>query len=297
MIIGMRFRWPVAVTAIALTALTASAAPTPSLDDLLAQTQRYIAQWVPRLANIVALEEYEQHMTLPARPPRTLRLKSDVLLVRYPGAEADWMFFRDVSDADGQAIGANQDRMLYLFANRTAADAAERAGRISNEAVRYSLPGVTFAATNPLLAAALMQAYYQSRLRFTLGDTDRSVGASARIVRFEEIEEVKKADGDKTSHEKLPMLLGPAGRVKGSVWVDTQTGRILKTEARIGDLAQRTSTTTTFEQDDRLGVMVPKEMRTTWRNDNTPVNGTARYSNYRHFQVTADTPVISQPPQ
>jgi hypothetical protein len=47
--------------------------------------------------------------------------------------------------------------------------------------------------------------------------------------------------------------------------------------------------------DEKLGVMVPKEMRTSWRHDNTPVNGTARYSNYRRFQVTADTPIIQQP--
>jgi len=141
-----------------------------------------------------------------------------------------------------------------------------------------------------------MQTYYQTRLRFTLGDIDRSVGPTARVIRFEEIEEIReKANGEGTRRETLPVLLGAAGRVRGSTWVEQDTGRILKTEARIGDLAQRSTTTTTFGQDERLAVMVPKEMRTTWRNENTPVNGTAKYSNYRRFQVSAETPLLQLP--
>src|SRR4029079_11607644 len=92
---------------------------------------------------------------------------------------------------------------LYLFANQ-GAGAAERAGRISSEALRYSLPGASFAATNPLLAVALMQTYYRPRLRFTLGDTDRSVGPTARIIRFEEIETTEKTaekTADKTAEK------------------------------------------------------------------------------------------------
>jgi hypothetical protein len=304
MMVRMRFWQVTAATVLSLTVSTVHAAPNPSLDDLLKQAQTYVAQWVPQLANLVAVEEYEQKMTLQAQPPRTLRLKSDVLLVGYPGSASVWMFFRDVAVADNQTIGTNQDRILYLFANQTA-DAAERAGRISNESLRYSLPGASVSVTNPLLTAALVQAYYQPRLRFSLGDTDRSVGPSARILRFEEIEEIKRTTDAKDTQEKagaknapretLPALLGEAGRVKGSVWIDTESGRILKTEARIGDLAGRASTTTTFAMDEKLGVMVPKEMRTSWRHDNTPVNGTARYSNYRRFQVTADTPIIQQP--
>ena len=291
----MRFCWPLVVTTIAVAMSPTAAAQNLTLDEVLQRAQRYVAQWVPQLANIVAVEEYEQRMTLPARPLRTLKLKSDILLVRYPGAEVDWMFFRDVTESDGRAQSSGQDRLLFLFQNQTAGT-ADRASRISNEAVRYSLPGATFAATNPLLTVALMQTYYQTRFRFTLGDIDRSVGPTARVIRFEEIEEIReKANGEGTRRETLPVLLGAAGRVRGSTWVEQETGRILKTEARIGDLAQRSTTTTTFGQDERLAVMVPKEMRTTWRNDNTPVNGTAKYSNYRRFQVSAETPLLQLP--
>jgi hypothetical protein len=293
MMLRMHSRFALAAMAMIVAVSTSAAAPAPALDDLLAQAQRYVAQWVPRLANIVAVEAYEQRMTPQAQRTRLVRLKSEILLVNYPGALTDWMFFRDVAEADGQAIGTNQDRIQYLFANQSAG-AAERAGRISNEAVRYSLPGASFLNTNPLLAVALIQAQYQSRLRFTLAEIDRSVAPTARVVRFEEIEEIKETTGSKDKRA-TPVLLGAAGRVKGSVWIDTESGRILKTEARLGDLAQRSTTTTTFGQDERLGVMVPKEMRTTWRNDNTPVNGTARYSNFRHFQVTAETPDLQLP--
>ena len=221
----MRSCWPFVVTAIAL-AMSPTGAQTPSLDEVLPRAQRYVAQWVPQLANIVAVEEYEQRMTLPARPLRTLKLKSDILLVRYPGADVDWMFFRDVTESDGRAQSSGQDRLLYLFQNQTAGT-ADRASRISNEAVRYSLPGATFAATNPLLTVALMQTYYQTRFRFTLGDIDRSVGPTARVIRFEEIEEIReKANGEGARRETLPVLLGAAGRVRGSTWVEQETGRV-----------------------------------------------------------------------
>jgi len=50
------------------------------------------------------------------------------------------------------------------------------------------------------------------------------------------------------------------------------------------------TTKTTFARDERLGILVPKEMRTEWRN----FSGTAKYSNYRRFEVrTTEVPDLT----
>jgi hypothetical protein len=142
---------------------------------------------------------------------------------------------------------------------------------------------------------ALLQASYQPRLRFKLGDAEKALGPNVRAITFEEREEADPLPGQKDG-KKMPLLLDPAGRVRGTVWVDTRTGEIVKTDARIGELHTLTTTTTTFAQKERLGLLVPKEMRTKWTYvKGGPVTGVAKYSNFRRFDVAADTPVLQLP--
>jgi hypothetical protein len=285
-----------------------SAAQAPVIDDVLTHVAEYLREYVPRLARVVSSEEYEQRIEVQranslnsptssrnlGNDTETWRLKSDVLLVRYPVGEVDWMWFRDVSEADGKRLPHDPDRLIKLFVTPNV-DAAKQAARISYEGFRYHLGGATVPATNPLLVVALMQTTYQPRLRFKLGDFERSLGPNVRVLKFEEREESDPSPGRKDRQE-LPPLLGPAGRIRGSVWVDVKTGEILKTEARIGELKAATSTTTTFVPEPRLKLLVPKEMHTNWvYTKGGPVIGVARYSNFRRFEATADTSVVQAP--
>src|SRR4051812_28314764 len=80
----LRCRLFIAVTAAALVASMPVAAQTPSLDEVLRRASAYVRAWVPQLANIVSVEVYQQVERAPGNGPvRNLRLKSDVLLVRY----------------------------------------------------------------------------------------------------------------------------------------------------------------------------------------------------------------------
>jgi hypothetical protein len=204
------------------------------------------------------------------------------------------MWFRDVNQADGKPLPHDVDRLMKLFVT-PGADATEQAARISVESFRYYLGGATVPATNPILVVALMQATYQPRLRFKLGDAERSLGPNVRAVKFEEREEVESTAGQK-SRQKLPALLGPAGRIRGNAWIDVQTGAIVRTEARIGELTAVTTTLTTFTTDTRLALLVPIEMRTNWRyTRGGPVAGVAKYSNFRRFEATAETPRLQEP--
>jgi hypothetical protein len=304
----------VAASAVALLCWESSpSAQAPSLDDVLARVVSYLQVYVPRLARVVASEEYEQRISVsggstpivvgngnvvsgggPGNATDVWKLKSEVLLVRYPLGDVDWMWFRDVSEAGGKRLPHDPDRLVKLFVAPNA-DTAEQASRIAYEGFRYNLGGATVPATNPVLVVALMQADYQPRLRFRLGDAEKSLGPNVRAIKFEEREETEPLPGQKKG-QKLPLLLDPAGRIRGTVWVDVKTGEIVKTEARIGELNKLTTTTTTFAEEGRLLLLVPKEMRTKWTYARGgPVTGVAKYSNFRQFDVSADTPQLQLP--
>jgi hypothetical protein len=277
-----------AVFAFALVVAPRAGAQAPSLEDVLRRADSYLRAWVPQLANIVSTEMYEERLiTTSTIRPRPRRLKSDVLLVRRPGS-INWILFRDVVEVDSRPLTHEPDRLLKLFVSQTA-DAEEQAHRIAAEGLQYHLPGASASSTNPFLGIALMQGSYQSRLRFRLGDADRSLGPRVRALRFQEREETEPTAG--SAPEKLTLLLTDAGRVQGTVWLDVETGEIVKTDARMAFESGPVSTTrTTFARDERLGILVPKEMRTEWRN----FSGTAKYSNYRRFEVrTTEVPDLT----
>ena len=272
-------------------------AQSPSLEDVLSRVAAYVVDFIPRFANVVAVETYEQRVPLGipglnsafATPTNgrltTWRLKSDVLLVRDPTEALDWVVFRDVGEVNGKAVHHEQDRLMKLFA-APSDDTARRAADIAFESARYHLPGGSAAVTNPLLTLALLQPRYQPRLRFALGGEERSLGRGVRVLRFEEWQ------------QNTPILEG-TGRVRGNVWIDPATGRILKTEARIGS---GSSTTTSFAPEDRLALTVPKEMRTTWvyvdqrrPTERFQVTGVAGYTDFRRFEVQTDSAIATPP--
>jgi hypothetical protein len=82
---------------------------------------------------------------------------------------------------------------------------------------------------------------------------------------------------------------------RGTVWVESGTGRVLKTQLRMGDGLGAPTGVTTFRYDDTLKVAVPVEMKTTWTDGSgsrSTVTGTARYTTWRRFSVETS---IEQP--
>jgi hypothetical protein len=290
-----------ALTAVALTALVmgataASSAQAPQPEDVLPKVAAYVSDYIPRMASLVAMETFEQRLRVPGSLGSLIggregsaiwRLKSDVLLVQDPTMPGDLMLFRDVSEVDGTIVKHGPDRLIELFAT-PGPDTAARAAAIARESARYHLPGASNAVTNPLLVIALMQARYQPRLRIDVGGEERSLGAGVRILKFEE------RDG-------TPPIITGLGPVRGSVWVEPASGRIVKTEARIGDAPYTSTTVTTFARNERLALLVPGEMRTTWAHRQTPggrslgqVLGIAKYSGFRRFGVRTESSIVDQ---
>jgi hypothetical protein len=249
----------------------------PSQHEIVERASGYVSRFLAAFSNMVAEERYEQEATA---PPRRRTLRSDLLLVRYPGASA-WHVFRDVVEVDGRVV-AREGRLAALFLG-PAEQALPRAQEIAAAGARHNIHDIG-TLNNPLLVLAFLQRGNRERFRFTLTTLEQSLGPTIRTVQFEEV--------------RVPTLLRLGGNLdmpaRGHVWIDETNGRVVKTELRVGqrDFARSSMTwrppstiTTTFGLDEKLGIDVPLDMRDHYALEHVEVHGVATYSGFRRFPV------------
>jgi hypothetical protein len=232
------------------------------------QTASYVAQVVGNLANVVSQEDFALK-----GPDRQVR--SDFLLVRYPGSNRDLLSFRDVTQVNGAPLPNRQERLADLFL-KPIDMVRDRVRQITLAAENYVPP-----VFNPIFVLAFLQADFQGRYEFTVSDAGTGWPAQVKAVTF-----VERA---------RPTLLraGPLGDqdvpTRGTAWIEEGTGRVLQSELQIGTGRSAMKSLTKFRLDDRLQIMVPDEMRT-----ENP-SGVATYSNFRRFNV--DTQFVVPDPK
>ena len=258
--------------ACALTLLTVAAAglnaQSPSADDTMRLAGAYVDRFIVAFSNVVAEERYVQEIVSPRRE-RTLR--SDFLLVRYPGA-TKWHAFRDVLEVDGAPVADDrEDRLARLFL-APAPDALQRATEIARAGSRHHLTRLE-EYNNPLLVLSFLQPEDQSQFRFTRAGLEPSIGPAVRTFGFQ-----------------LGGLMARTRRdpLRGRVWIDEKTGRVVKTELEVGSQQFPRRVATLFTTDARLGIDVPAEMRYTVSRPVGGEHGTATYGNFRRFQVRTE---------
>lgn len=239
------------------------------VDEVMRRVGEWVHEFVDQFANVVAEEEYV---------PRTRgfgsRLRSEYLLVRYPGSAGNWQTFRDVVAVNGNVLKNQPDRLTSLFL-QPFEDVAEQANAISRHSARYLSP-----LSDPLLAIAVLQRQYQPRFRYTLGGMDRGVGVGVRRIRFEETIRPTILRGN--DNRDLP--------TRGTAWVVEASGRVVRTELQIGDVGERqraVTVSTAFKQDEELRIYVPSIMQAgLMLRDSNSVSGAAYYSRFRRFSVS-----------
>lgn len=265
-----------------LAALPIPVSADPPDSDIVHLATLYVHRFIDDFANVVAEERYTQESTRP-RKKRTLR--SNFLLVRYPGATR-WYTFRDVLEVDGKPVhDGREERLERLFAEPPI-DALRRAQAIAAAGARYNIKEIG-TVNNPLLAMTFLQREYVDRFRFTPGGRERKLGPTVRSIRYEET--------------RVPTLLTQEGNrdlpARGVIWVDEKTGRVVKTELRLGEqpINMRSSRmwlppatiTTTFGFDEALGIDVMVEMRDKYPGERDDVKGIATYGPFRRFRAGA----------
>jgi formylglycine-generating enzyme required for sulfatase activity len=303
----MRSCFRASFVAVALSSAIVLAAPQKpgdvSLDVVLDRAGWYLDYFVDEFENVVAEERYLQDssVNLPSFSPagagrggvsvqtspsellraRHRELRSDFLLVKAPGIEA-LVPFRDVIDVDGVAVRDREARLAKLFLSASSSSSGEtmaRAEQIREEGARYNLGSMRSTLGNPVLALGVVQKGYQQRFRFTLAKEDRNAGPSVSVVEYKEV-------------ASPAMIRGEAGSdlmAHGRLWIDTVTGRVLKTELQVEQPAIRAIVTTTFQFEERSGIAVPLEMREryTLANGNR-IHMVATYGRFRRFDVSAN---------
>ena len=273
---------PTAAAAAILSAacLLAATAPVSAqsvpVKDLLPRVGAYIRTFIDSFSNVVAEESYKQEIP---SPRRKRQLKSDLMLVKFPGAEA-WLVFRDTFEVDGKSVRTEPERLTKLFVEPPES-ALRRAREITSASEKYNLANIG-TINNPLLVLALMQEQNHERFRFTLGNIDKSIGPDVRIMQFQEM--------------RTPTLIKLDGNAdvftNGLLWVEQVTGRVVKTQFNLGRRGSGIEIITTFQRDPDLGIDVPVLLKE-WYPDGSggDITGEASYSHFRRFQVSTQEEV------
>ena len=282
------------------------------LDALLDRAGWYLDSFIAEFENVVAEEHYTQDAStnLPSFSPvaggrggagaqmaasdlvraRHRALRSDFLLVKSPETDA-LVPFRDVIEVDGVQVRDREARLAKLFLNATPTsvdDTMARAERIREEGARYNLGSMRSTLGNPVLGARRAAASVSAALPLharEAGSRDR-----ARTSRSSTYKEVASP----------AMIRGEAGLdlpAYGRAWIDTVSGRVLKTSCRSAGGDQR-------RRDDDLpsptrAAASPSRARcasSTRSANGNRVHMVATYGRFRRFDVSADEDIHTPPP-
>jgi hypothetical protein len=258
-----------------------------SLPLLLGRSGWYVVDFLERFSNVVSEETYIQDSSVPmqsavmiGRPGAASRnrvLKADFLLVSVSSAQ-EWVPFRDVFEVDGQPIRDREQRLARLFL-KPSADSIEHAISIQEESARYNLGNMRRTINNPVLGIMMIQPDFQTRFKYSLGKLDAKVGPGVWTIEYQEVAKPAlirgRSDLDLFAH--------------GRIWVELETGRIMKTEVLLDQPNLRARITTSFRFDERFGIAVPYEMQEEYKFDSgTKVTAIATYARFRRFDVSTD---------
>ncbi len=264
----------------------ASAQERPGLDDVIGRAAAYVAEYVDELSNVVMEEDYRQtyYRDYSANPAHS-QLVSEFLLMRVDDA-GQWVGFRDVVELNGRELENRGNRLVSLLADGRASAIAQ-ARRISEESARYNLgeTGRTF--NVPTYSLFFLHPANVDRFQFERMRTGRAGCGGVETawdVSFQEIEFPTIARG----------FQGISLPARGRFCLDPASGRVIETEFELrhpevrGERpATEASARVTFGLEPRLNLWVPVEMRdSVEEDDGRRTVGTARYRNYRQFDVT-----------
>ena len=251
----------------------------PELAMALDRVFEYVQAYESQYSALVAEEDYEQ-----LAGQRSVRLRSDFLLVNQESSEG-WVCFRDVFEVDGKPVRDRADRLKALFLE-PGSDAFAQLARIKEESARYNIGSIDRNINLPLFLMQFLRAENRTRCRFKIAGRPESGGV--RTWRIEFTEQARPTIITDRQDRDVP--------ASGSFLVEQNTGAITETVLRIANRDYSTEIVARFSLNPALGMWVPSEMHEVYRTTRLPASrpesailkGTARYSNFRRFQVLTD---------
>jgi hypothetical protein len=280
--------------------LSAIGSQSPSLAEILQRAGTYAVEYENRFSVLVAEERYEQRqikqMAAPAgnltlnpggeaRREQLRILISDYLLVRLEGG-GGWMPFRDVFESDGRKIRGREERVLNLFL-KPGANSLEQARRIMADSTRFNLGSVHRTINIPTLAVLLVQPDLAPRFGFDRESDETIDGRKVVVLTYKDV--ARPSLIRTTNGEDLAL--------SGKLWIEPDSGTIVKTSMTVSDANVRAQTVVTFAQDKGVDFWVPSRMEEIYTSRaNETITCVATYSKYRRFNVNTDEQIKKPPP-
>jgi len=282
----------------------AAGAQQPDIDAVVARATQYVADYEKRFSVLAAQEEYVQEIrwqsvasggNLSRTNPgggfnntdavqKRQVLRSDYLIVALKGG---WMPFRDVFEVNGRYVHESEDRLARLF-TRPTSTSFQQASEIMRESTKYNIGSVTRTINIPTLALLFVHPDIVKRFEFRRETPDDVVAErTAWVVAYRE-------SGRPTL---IKTTRGRDFPLSGRLWIDPQTGTILKTDLLAADPEVRAQVTVTMREDDDIDMWVPAVMEEYYKDarESRDIFGRATYDLYRRFQV--NTEEVRKPPQ
>jgi len=250
---------------------------------------RYVEDYEQQLSVVVGEEDYTQLVFEPnqntnranSQPaPREVlrrrrRLRSEFALLRLPTDENQWIGVRDVFQADGRTVPDRTGRLSALLKLPFGA-ATDQWRALQEESSRFNIGDVRRTLNVPTFVLRLLRCDHQARFAF---DEARIENGSA-VVDYREVKRPTVVRDEKGEDEPM----------RGSFHANPATGTVTATRLIVG-LAKsdvRAQIDVRFAMDPKLRLHVPEEMREEYLvPSGQRVEGTARYSQFKRFEVEA----------
>jgi hypothetical protein len=272
----------------------AIAQSSPRLDEVLARATNYVTGYEAAFSLLVSEETYVQEIQRPVTnsggnlsrsnpgggissggPIKRQVLRSDYLLVQL-GPGAGWMPFRDVFEVNASKVKDREGRLIKLFLSDDATR-FDQADRVMAESTRHNIGNIARTINIPTLAMMFLHPRVRERFSFESAGDETIDG---RVVRRVKYREAARPTIMRTTRGADLVL-------EGHLWIDQETGVVVKTAMTAADPAVRANVSVTFRRDEQLSIWVPAQMEEFYKAAQSvdEIHATATYANVRRFQV------------
>jgi hypothetical protein len=252
------------------------------LETVLQRATKYVTKYEEDLGNLIGSEEYIQNASWKGMGGRGLiarkmqrRTSSDFLILQ---VGPEWSGLRKVNRVDGSKVKDEQQPLADAFDGSPQSN-YKQLRRMIEESTQYNIGDVIREINLPTFALAVMRKAEVQRFKFEKAGVDKIDGVQTWEVRFHEVDRPTLVHG-----EKLEPLYS-----SGTLWIDPDTGRILKTELvvenRLNKSPIKARVIVTYEPGKRVPMLVPNLMLEHYETEANTIDCRADYSNFRAFEV------------
>lgn len=266
------------------TGATSALALAQPTTGLLERVQAFAQRYRREAPSLVVEERYLQNVTYARGAPRHREMTSELVMVRLPGS-AGWVMLRDVLVVDKQRLRDREERLLKLLQSPQP-DAFARASELARESARFNLGRIIRTINVPDVGIEYLLPQHTARMEYDAARNGTIDDTAVAMFRFREV-------------RGPSVIRDPRGAdllAEGRVWVERESGEIVRTELIVRDRRSTGTNVVDFRVDPRLSIRVPVKMTERYVMGGETIDAVATYTNARTF-VVATSEKVGKPPQ